>query len=258
VSDIIGESIHFLSYGEGHISVGGVYPMRKNAHNELIYLVSGQLYVCQGYSEFALSAGEALLLDGKSTRYGSRECKNDCVFRRVVFDGDLDSEKAHTSVYRHFTPAHPQRFTELLNLIHIYYSLPEYPDETIDLLVRLIITELYVDGIPAGGESASKFSLCAKICGYIRERNGVVKISEISDVFGYTSKYLSELFYTYYSRGLKSYTDAVRLSYIKMLLASDYTVAEVMKEAGFSSAKQMQDFFRYNTGMPMSEWIAFN
>lgn len=255
---MLGETVKFLSYGDGRIPVGGVYPTRRNQHNELIFVTSGLLFVCQDYNEYRLTTGDALLLDGGRRRYGSRECTEETAFRRIVFDCELTDDGSFASIHSCFTPAHPERFSELLDLIRLYSSLPEYPDESLNLLIRLTVNELYIDGVPRDEDARDKLALCSALALYIREQGGAVKTSELAVKFGYSSKYLSELFLTYYSRGLKSYTDAVRLAQIKLLLGSDLTVALASERAGFASPKQMQDFFRYNTGMTVNEWLATN
>lgn len=233
-----------------------LYPSRKSGRGELIYLRSGCLYICEGYREYRISSGEALLLDGSGRHYGFRESGVESSFIRVGFEGDIARASFIGTQHRCFVPAHPERFGQLLALIKLYYSLPEYPDDSIDNILRLTLTELFVDGLPRDDDSNDKLSMCSDICDYVHERNGVVKPSEIAEHFGYTSKYLSVIFCARYARGLKSYIDAVRLAYLKLSLSSDISVNDAAKAAGFNSLKPMQDFFRYNTGMTVNDWLA--
>ncbi len=249
------DGIHFLSYGKGCIHAGMLYPSRKAGRGEILYLHSGSLDICEGYREYRLKAGQVLLLDGQNRHYGFRECSEDTFFTRIVFEGSISDADIAVLAHKVFIPAHPERFEQLLSLILEYYSLPEYPAESVDSILRLIITVLQVDGLPVDDDSNEKLKLCSAICDYVHEKKGVCKSAEVAEHFGYTAKYLSVVFCARYARGLKSYIDAVRLSYLKLSLASDMTAAEAAKIAGFESLKSMQDFFRYNTGMTVNEWM---
>lgn len=261
-ADRVFESVHFLSFGEGKVKSGELYPMRKSGHGEMLWLHSGCLFICEGYREYRMTAGDVILFDGISSHYGFRE--SDCAsdFTRIVFTGDItqpQNSSSSTSLQcRQFVPAHPERLNDIVSMIRLYHSLPEYPAESIDSVLRLALTELFIDGIPSKDVSPDRLELCGKVCDYIRECNGVIKSGDIASKFGYTQKYLSKLFCARYAHGLKSYIDAVRLAYLKSSLASDMSMLEAAQAAGFDELKPMQDFFRYNTGMTVNEWLNEN
>ena len=250
----MGDELHFLSYGEGRIKGTSMYPVRKSGHCELLWLKNGCLYICEGYREYRMTTGEIVLSDGSSGCYGFRESGRDSDFVRISFSCD-GIQKLAPLFHRQLLLPDSKRFSEISELIRIYCGMPEYPSEAIDNLVRLALTELFVYAIPQKDSNPDKVALCDEICTYIRERNGVVKSSEIAAKFGYTQKYLSTVFSSRYSRGLKSYIDSVRLANLKLSLSSDMTPAEAAEAAGFNDVKQMQDFFRYSAGMTVSDWL---
>jgi AraC-like DNA-binding protein len=67
-------------------------------------------------------------------------------------------------------------------------------------------------------------------------------------------KYLTWIFRSFYSKGVKAYTDAVRLARIKELLGSGISLSETAAGTGFASVKAMHNFFRYQTNMTIREW----
>ncbi len=256
------EGIHFLSYGEGTVKSGEPYPLRRGGHCEILWLKSGCLFICEGYREYRMKSGDVILFDGSAGHYGFRESGVDSEFIRIVFKGDIAQPQSQilsaSLQFRQFVPAHPERLADIVEMIKLYHGLPEYPSESVDNMLRLALTELFVDGIPSKDISPDRLELCGRICDYILERNGVVKSSDIASKFGYTQKYLSKLFCARYAHGLKSYIDAVRLAHLKSSLASDMSMLEAARAAGFDELKPMQDFFRYNTGMTVSEWLNDN
>jgi AraC-like DNA-binding protein len=240
-------NIRFISSGSGIIRRGGLYPSRKNDYNELVYVTEGCLYICEDYRRFSVQKGEIIILDRFRRRYGYLASDSDTAFRRAVFGGDTGSER------KIFTPAHPERISMLLDMLTLYSSLPEYPAAALDSVMRLILIELFIYGMDCGDGKNRRAILCAKVCDYINETGGTAKISQIAAHFGYTSGYLTEIFRSFYSKGIKAYTDSVRLSRIKELLASGLSLSETAAETGFASKKAMQDFFRYRTNTSLRE-----
>lgn len=247
--------IRYVSSGNGVIRRGGVYPSRKNDFNEILYVTEGCLYICEDYSEYRVAAGQLLLLGRFRRRYGCRECDADSSFRRVIFEGDAaDLFPGMESGRRLFTPAHPERLGALLDMLLLYGGLPEYPAAALDSIMRLVLTELFVYGIQRDDNETHRAVLCGKVCDYIRENGGAVKTALVAAHFGYTYKYLTVIFRSFYSKGVKAYADAVRLARIKQLLGSGLSVAETAAKTGFGSVKAIQDFFRYHTEMTVGEW----
>lgn len=249
------DNIRFVSSGSGIIRCGGVYPSRKNNYNELLYVTEGCLFICEDYSEYRVSAGQIILLSRSHRRYGFRECETDSPFKRVIFEGDAgEAYSGIESGRRLFAPAHPERLERLLDMLLLYGGLPEYPADALDSIMRLILVELFVYGIERDDNETHRAVLCGKVCDYIRENGGAIKASQVATHFGYTYKYLTVIFHGFYSKGVKAYTDAVRLARIKELFGSGMSVSETAAGTGFRSVRAMQDFFRYQTNMTIREW----
>lgn len=252
---MVDDIIRFISSGSGIIRCGGVYPSRKNDYSELLYVTGGCLYICEDYSEYRVGTGQIILLSRSHRRYGFRECETDSQFRRVIFEGDVsEAYSGIESGRRLFTPAHPERLEMLLDMLLLYGGLPEYPAVALDSIMRLILVELFVYGIQRDDNETHRAVLCGKVCDYIRENGGAIKTAHVAAHFGYTNKYLTVIFHGFYSKGVKAYTDAVRLARIKELLGSGMSVSETAVGTGFNSVKVMQDFFRYQTDMTIREW----
>jgi len=248
-------NIRFVSSGSGIIRCGGVYPSRKNDYNELLYVTDGCLFICEDYSEYRVGTGQIILLSHSHRRYGFRECETDSHFRRVIFKGDAgEAFPEIESGRRLFTPAHPERLERLLDILHLYGGLPEYPAGALDSIMRLILAELFVYGIQRDDNETHRAVLCGKVCDYIRENGGAIKTANVAAHFGYTYKYLTVIFHGFYSKGVKAYTDAVRLARIKELLGSGMSVSETAAGTGFRSVQALQNFFRYQTNMTIREW----
>ncbi len=249
------DNIRFVSSGSGVIRCGGVYPSRKNDYNELLYVTEGCLFICEEYSEYRVGAGQIILLGRSHRRYGSRLCETDSTFRRVIFEGNAG--EAFTGIApsrRLFTPAHPERLENLLEMLLLYGGLPEYPADALDSIMRLILVELFVYGIQRDDNETHRAVLCGKVCDYIRENGGAIKTAHVAAHFGYTYRYLTVIFRGFYSKGVKAYADAVRLAHIKELLGSGMSVSETAAGSGFGSVRALQDFFRYQTNITIRDW----
>lgn len=248
------DSIRFISSGVGLIRCGGLYPSRKNDYNELLYVTGGCLYICEDYSQYRVGEGELILLGRSRRRYGFRECDTDTRFRRVIFGGDTGETYMSANGRRLFTPAHPERLQRLLDMLSLYGGLPEYPADALDSILHLVLVELFVYGIQRDDNETRRAVLCGSVCDYIRVHGGAIKPSQVAAHFGHTVRYLTGIFRGFYSKGIKAYTDAVRLAGIKELLGSGITLSETASSTGFASVKAMQNFFRYQTDMTMREW----
>lgn len=247
------DNIHFVSTSSGIIHKDSIYPARKSNCSEFLYVTDGCLYICEDYNEYRISQGQIILLDKLRRNYGFRECEADTLFRRLRFEGGENSVSI-TSGRKIFTPAHPERLEKLLDMLLLYAGLPEYPADALDSLTRLIVTEIFIYGIQYDDHETRRVVLCGKVCDYIREHKGAIKASHAAVHFGYTTRYLTDIFRGFYSKGMKAYIDAVRIAQIRELLGSGLSVGETAAETGFHTAGAMRRFIRYHTDMTLKEW----
>lgn len=104
-------------------------------------------------------------------------------------------------------------------------------------------------------EQKNKITLIEKVIAYIEnnfEKN--ITVNEIADRFYINSYYLQHLFKNTISYSIYEYILKLRLEKSQRLLVlSDYSVAEISEKVGFSSANNFIRFFKKKTGLtPMT------
>ena len=245
--------LRFISGGSCRITVGKAYPAGKAGYGEIICVSEGSLCICEDWYEYTVGAGEVLLLDSSKRHYGARETDNDASFYRVIYTGSHKLAQLAGAAEKIFTPAHPERISDITSMMTSYSSQPEYPEEMMNSLLTMLLIELFVHGLSHDDSSASR--LCGRICDIILAKNGSVRASEVAAEVGYSADYITRVFRGFYSRGLKAYIDDVRMLSIKNMLGRGLSTAEIAGEAGFLSVRAMRDFFRYKSGESISAYI---
>ena len=106
------------------------------------------------------------------------------------------------------------------------------------------------------GVPLQKIDLCHKIKNYIYwNRTRCLKVSEIADYMGYSSRYLSSVFADITGIGLKTYIDEQQMEAAKELLANSYAgITEISYQLGYKDSHNFSRTFKRITGMSPKDY----
>ena len=219
---------------------------------ELFIVTEGVLYIADDRREYTVKAGEYLIMSPTPRQHGTRVCK--CRFYWLHFH--CPSLPASVSLPEQgvFSDANAIESTAKL------LAVREGKDHR-GLLSNYTATELLL--LLAEEKSREKntaVTVRERLCGQIKDyiewhRFSDIRIGEIAREIGYHEKYLSAVFSETEGLPLKKYIEQQRLKEAKrLLLESDYTVAEVAYYLNFANPHNFSRFFKTYTQTTPLEW----
>lgn len=234
-------SVRYAVAGKTSAPVGWTHPSSSTETHELIFCASGAIYMGLGFERFVIRAGESCILPAGTRRYGYRECTEPTEFYWAHFSGELGTLPIRSTPYR-------ERTARLFDDLIMYSRTPEYDDDACTCALKLVLYEIARAG--AVSEDAPYAKLFA-ICEWINENcMRQIRVSDVAEHFNYNEDYITRMFKTHYSAGIKSYIDAARLKKIReLLLSTDKKIKDIAEECGFEDSKSFQKFFKYHEGM---------
>lgn len=243
------ESIKYV-YGGKFISRGKwQHPHRTINSTELILVTKGEFEMFSGEKNFSLTQGAVLRIDEGSPHGGSETEGEDISFYWLHFVGAEKDELPPEFFY-------PDNFAqvELLTRQLLHYSRSgEYPKESADCLMRLLIMELSAQYRRANEQENNTVSTVKE---WIRLNSDLpLKVSDVAEHFNYNGDYLNRIFKKFYPSGLKNYISDMRLQKIKQALTqNELSMYEIASKYGFSDYKYFLKFFKYHEGISPSEF----
>lgn len=238
---------------------------------ELILVTEGTLYIRYMEENFEVHSGEYLILPPSSSRREGYK-KAYCAFYWIHFTVDLGSftQRIRQSEIQSYERAKcfimPQcapipRVEKMAVQMRQLQDLARnnYPDITLNAMTTSIITEIY-------GQLYAEMSVDTNLIGskqiysdiadFIRTNiSKNLKIFEIAEAFGYSSKYLSHLFTKVSGMSLKQFIMNARIEKACFFLTdSDRTISEIADELGFSDVHNFSRSFKKITGLTPSAY----
>ena len=238
---------------------------------ELILVTEGTLYLRYMDEDFEVHSGEYLILPpSTSQREGYKKAY--CAFYWIHFTVDMGSfpQRIYTGEMQSYQRAKcfmmPQsapipRAQKMAVQMKQLQDLTrnDYPDITLSAMTTSIVTEIYgqlyaekpMDSDPIGHKQ-----IYSDIADYVRTNiSKNLKIGEIADAFGYSSKYLSHLFSEVSGMSLKQFIMNAKIETASFFLTdSDRTVSEIASELGFSDVHNFSRAFKKVTGLSPSTY----
>ena len=241
----------FLSDGEW------IHPKRIISSFEIIYVVEGHVYIQEEDHKYVINKGEILILQPGKMHFGYEISQGNTSFYWVHF---MDSDYY---VLQNINPYSSFQDTYDINLhfkqlLHVANTL-EYPKYTNNLVLWLILTEIYVKQ----KEQVKKYTpLLKDVCEWIRiNSEKKITVKDIADRFGYNEDYITRIFKKNFSMGIKRYISETKLKTIKNRLISSYDpIKKISHETGFDNYKDFLKYFKYHENISPMEFrkIYFN
>ncbi len=216
-----------------------IHPKRLELTYEIIYVVSGEIYLYEEDKKYALKENNLLILKKGLEHGGYLQSTGKTSFYWIHFDIDnFDSLGIPESFLKNFSSAHLFR-----KLLH-YDNISSCPSFTCDVLAASILCEISAEA--AKTDSSSK--LVQDVYEWIRI-NASNKLSShnISEHFSYNSEYLSRLLKKEYGKGMKEIISGFVAEKAKnLLLNSNYSIKEIAGILKFPDSTSFINFFKYH------------
>lgn len=241
----IGAKIRLMFETVQHISSGKfisrgewIHPDRTIDSYELIFVLTGTVFINENGVEYVLEKNDALLLQPGLRHFGYRPSRNTS-FYWVHWTGGPDLSVRFKCQHM-IKPYHLSLlFGQLLN-----DALDGMFRESTDYFTRLILMELY------RSETDNKNQAVNRAVAWIKANDDLsLKVSDVAAQFGYNADYLSRIFRAHVGKSVKAYIDETRIEHIKNRLLGDATLNEIAAACGFSEYKYFLKFFTYHVGM---------
>lgn len=223
-----------------------IHPDRLINSYEVIFVISGTVYITENDTQYQLKKDDLLLLEPNRHHYGYQESMNTSFFW-VHFTGAPDI--APNLKY--------QNIRESYNLSLLFKQLMHYraekqSGESLDYLTRLILIECFTSN-----EKENTNRIASETAAWIRaNRDMMLKVEQVAEHFGYNADYMSRTFKANYGKSIKEYIDGVKIDYIKqLLLTSDMTLTSIACNTGFSDYKYFLKFFKYHEGITPTQFL---
>lgn len=252
------DSIKFLSAGKFSTdSDTWIHPKINSPFYELIYVTKGTLCICEDYSEYNVTENSAIWLQSGHLHYGTSTTGKPLSFIRIIFSYSPDNEvKSDACIHlrKLSRPKNQSKFVALCHFLAESSNDPEYPSYFSDYIVRLLLTELALHSTEYDGT----VNIQQTISNWIKnDAPSGIRVSDAAKHFGYSEDHLTRIFKNFYSKGIKTYIDEVRIDRIKYeLLENNIPLSDISEKNGFTNINAFYKFFKSNTGMTVRSFLS--
>lgn len=216
-----------------------IHPKRRETTYEIIYIVSGEIYLYEADTKYTLKENNLLILKKDIEHGGYLQSSGKTSFHWIHFDVDnFDILGIKSNFLENFSSAHLFR-----KLLH-YDNTSNHPPFACDILAASILCKI------ASESAKSTFSskLVHDVYEWIRI-NASDKLSsrDISEHFSYNSEYISRLLKKEYNKRTKSIISGFVIEKAKnLLLNSNYSIKEIADMLRFPDSTSFINFFKYH------------
>lgn len=251
------EPVGLLWFGEFNSpEQGWKHLTRRLFEYELMIVSEGVLFIGDEDREYEVRAGEYLLMSPTVFQHGTRVCR--CRFYWMHFRCPALPVSVSLPAQGKFRDA------GAIRSIADRLSRAE-AEEPRGIRSRYLATELLLELSAQSADDKREDRMHSppeQLCERIKEfvffhRFSDVKVRDIARELGYHEKYLSAVFHAHTGTTLKRYLIGQRLAEAqRLLLETNYTVAEVAYCLNFQTPHNFARFFKAETGMTAGEFRA--
>ncbi|MFC5701668.1 AraC family transcriptional regulator [Cohnella faecalis] len=270
--------LHYIASGYTEFAVGDRHMARRNIRVfDLLVVRRGCLYIGEEDRKYEVSAGSALLLRPDCHHYGTEDCKEKTEYYWLHFHttgswtaASEDSARHEPEPYEEGTDSH------VFDIRPFTVALPQYVKLLQIGKLEELLEQIAALG-PEGHRSASRFkqqilfqeavrqlsasvvterstpsTVCAEqAAAYLRSRyREEITAREMGESLNFHPVYIARCMNKEYGCSPMEYLLRYRIEQSKLLLMqTDYTVARIAEEVGFSQAAYFSSCFHKTEGI---------
>ncbi len=234
-----------------------IHLTRELSDFELFMVTEGILYIADTEKKYSIGQDEYLIMPPTKKQYGYES--SDCSFFWLHFQtSNLNSsEQSDMTFPQHGSIPNIERIMILLN--QLQDTERRYHHEyTNDLLATGILMELYnqIQSKHKVNSLTSKTQLYQAILDYISwNRFNRIRVTDLSEYFGYHEKYLSTMFKHMSGISLKHYLLQVSMEHAKAeLMNTNKTISQIGSSIGYTDSHNFSNAFKNVVGVTPSEY----
>lgn len=221
---------------------------------ELMIVTEGELKIGDENENYSVRAGEYLIMSPTRYQHGTEECK--CRFFWLHFSAPALPASLSLPPQGKFSDG--EKIARIMKALFLAES-----EKHGGLRSGYLATELLFEVAsqndeiqPSAAPPDSAHALCERVKGLISSKLfSELRVKEIADELGYHEKYLSAVFRKTEGITLKSYLTKRRMEEAKrILLETNFTVAEVAYCLNFDDPHNFSRFFKHEEGVTPSEF----
>ncbi len=218
-----------------------IHPTRTETTYELIYVLSGKVYMEESGTRYVLSENDAVILKPGCVHFGYKESEPPVSFYWIHFR--IDSFKScgiQEQCIRNFTNSFI--FKSLLHAA----NHPRYPTGSAEAILLTLLNELAFFTNDSGSD---EYKMIREAAEWIRINSASKKIyaDEIAEKYNKNPQYFSRIFKKQYNIGLKEYICQERLNAAKSYLSNtNLSIKEIASLMNYESENEFINYFKYH------------
>lgn len=212
-----------------------LHPKRCETTYEIIYVVSGNVYICEENNHYHLKSGNLIILNPEKEHFGYKESTGRTSFHWLHFSAsNFKNLPINKNFFCDFDKSY--LFKEIL---HHHISKNTLRCET---ALSYLLSELFFD------ETTQIPKLCSDIRAWVHTNaNASLSVKDVATHFGYNSEHISRLIKKSFGCSLKQLIDR-DIIYIanNLLLNSNFCIKEISATLNFSTLNSFIHFYKYH------------
>lgn len=216
-----------------------IHPEKTEITHELIYVISGDVFIEENNQCYHLRKNDAILLKPGISHKGYLISSPPVSFYWIHFHTDnFEGLNIKSNYIKNFTDS-----SLFKKLLHVANS-SNYPDYSQEAVLLSILNDLSSYSL----SSTEDYKLIRDAAEYIRiNSQSKIYIEDVASRYNLNPQYFSKLFKKYYSMGLKEYISIERMNMAKNLLCNtSYSVKEISFIMNFENENEFINYFKYH------------
>lgn len=223
---------------------------RTMSHFVLLFVREGALHIAEEEQDFAVGAGQSLLLWPGRRHWGTQDYDDKLQFYWLHFSLTQSKEgETSLAIPQYVNVNRPDFVTELFRRYLDDQDTERLQPLGAALYSWMILTE--ISDTRSSQDTGRAASLAGRAYAYIRTHfHEKISASDVASSVGYNTQYLGRIFQRTYNQSLAEAIRRARIGHAKsLLLHTNHNVAEIGRLSGFDDVTYFQRVFKQLEGM---------
>ena len=247
-----------------------IMPLHWHKEFEIIRILSGKFTVFLNNEKYILNRGDFLIISGGTLHRGEPDS---CVYECLVFDINMLKRQKNDAVGKYISPLINGSLTfknpispksadlsdTLNSLFSIFNSKKPYYQLHIYSLMFFMISMLYSEGyaVPLNNKiNEKKMQMMISLLSWLDENfTEEITLKMLSDITGYSEKYICRIFKEYTSRTPINYINELRIEKAcHEISENNFSVTHAAYDSGFNDLSYFCRLFKDYKGVTPTQY----